>query len=530
MAFSYIAVDRDQQFLFPPDMRDWLPEGHLAWFVLDVVERLDTSELHKAHPNDGVGRAAYDPDMMLALLIYAYCTGVRSSRKVERLCMVDIAFKVICANHVPDHSSFARFRQAYDAVAQRLFVDALALCRAAGLAKVGVVAVDGTKMGANASLKANRTRSQVQAEVAAIFAEAAATDAAEDRHLGAAQGDELPPELADRRRRQARLDAALAELDAGGDDDEGPRRSGGRLESAQQALADLDAELASPDSQLSKAQRQLEAAEAGAQQRAQKALTPSGKANGRPRKSPGGQAVARARAKRDHKAAIAERRRRHVLARIAKAKAVAARRRRKADDAQVNLTDPESRVMKTRGGWAQAYNAQAAVSQDGVVLASVVTKDHNDKGWCQPMMAATEANLAAAGVTGPIGTFLFDAGYLSVANLAAAGPDRLIATKKSWKLRRAAKQDGYLEGEPPPGTGLIEAMEHRLRTKAGAEAYGLRQHTVEPVFGNHKFNRCLAGFCRRGLVAADAEWALINMTHNLLKLYRYLASCPAGTA
>ena len=150
MAFSYAPVDRAQQFLLPPDMSEWLPEGHLAWFVIDVVEHLDTSGLHKAHRNDGVGRAAYDPDMMLALLIYAYCTAVRSSRKIERLCSVDVAYRVVCANNLPDHSTIARFRQAHGTVAQRLFVDALTLCAAAGLARVGVVAVDGTRVGANA--------------------------------------------------------------------------------------------------------------------------------------------------------------------------------------------------------------------------------------------------------------------------------------------------------------------------------------------------------------------------------------------
>ena len=212
MAFSYLPVDRDQQFLLPPDMRDWLPPGHLVWFVLDVVARVDTSALHERHPRDGVGRRAYDPDMLLALLIYAYCGGVRSSRQIERLCEVDVAFRVICANHVPDHTTIARFRQDHQDDAVRLFTDVLALCAAAGLATVGRVAVDGTKMAANASLKANRTRHQLEAEVAAMFAEAADTDAGEDALFGDARGDELPEDLVDPRRRKARLDAALAEV------------------------------------------------------------------------------------------------------------------------------------------------------------------------------------------------------------------------------------------------------------------------------------------------------------------------------
>jgi transposase len=214
MAHSYLPVDRDQRFLLPPDVREWLPEGHLAWFVLDVVARVDTSVLHARHPNDGVGRRAYDPDMLLGVLVYAYCTGQRSSRQIERLCDVDVAYRVICANHRPDHTTIARFRQHHQDHAQRLFTDVLVLCHAAGLATIGVIAVDGTKIGADASLKANRTRDQIEAEVRAMFDEAATTDAAEDRLFGDTRGDELPAELADPRRRGARLDAALAELDA----------------------------------------------------------------------------------------------------------------------------------------------------------------------------------------------------------------------------------------------------------------------------------------------------------------------------
>jgi transposase len=201
MAFSYLPVDRDQAFLLPPDLRDWLPPGHLVWFVLEVVERVDTSALHERHPRDGVGRRAYDPDMVLALLVYAYCGGVRSSRQIERLCEVDVAFRVICANHVPDHTTVARFRQDHQPVAVRLFTDVLALCAAAGLATVGRIAVDGTKMAANASLKANRTRQQLEAEVAAMFADAADTDAREDALFGDARGDELPDDLVDPRHR-----------------------------------------------------------------------------------------------------------------------------------------------------------------------------------------------------------------------------------------------------------------------------------------------------------------------------------------
>lgn len=178
-------------------MRDWLPEGHLAWFVIDVVDRLDTSALHARHANDGVGRRAYDPDMLLALLIYAYCTGIRSSRQIERLCVVDIAFRVIAAGHAPDHTTIARFRQDHQDAAVDLFTDVLMLCAEAGVAKVGVVAVDGTKIAANAALRANRTRVQIEGEVRAMLADADAVDVSEDRLFGEDRGDELPAELAE---------------------------------------------------------------------------------------------------------------------------------------------------------------------------------------------------------------------------------------------------------------------------------------------------------------------------------------------
>jgi transposase len=218
MAFGYRPVDRDQQFLLPPDVREWLPAGHLVWFLLDVVERIDTAALHTRHARDGVGRRAFDPDMLLALLLYAYCTGQRSSRRIEQLCEVDVAYRVICANDPPDHTTIARFRQRYDAHAKALFIEVLSLCHEAGLTKVGVVAVDGTKIAADASLKANRTRAQIEAEIAAqvdeMMAEADDVDAAEDDLFGDRRGDELPDDLVDRSSRRRRLDEALEQLKA----------------------------------------------------------------------------------------------------------------------------------------------------------------------------------------------------------------------------------------------------------------------------------------------------------------------------
>jgi transposase len=565
MALSYLPVDREQLFLLPPDMRDWLPESHLVWLVLDVLDQVDTSGVHALHPNDGVGRRAYDPEMLLALLIYAYCTGVRSSRRIERLCQVDVAYRVICGGWVPDHTTVARFRQGYERVAVSLFADVLAVCARVGLVKVGVVAVDGTKVAADASLSANRTKAQLEAEVAALFAEAEAVDAEEDARFGDGRGDELPEGLQDRRARAQRLSQALRELedDQGApvpapDDEPGPggqgtvkggavyardrARAERQLARAEAEMGRLEAELASPASRLARAEVGLaEAAKAAEAVEAAK-LTPSGKKRGMPRKTPQGRNVARKLSTRDRQVALAERRRAHAQGRLKKAKeraaflraeqAARAQRKktkasvraaeaaRRAAKAQVNLTDPASRIMKAPGGWVQGYNAQAAVGQSGVVLAATVSNDHNDIAHCLPMMAAVEANLGAVGVEEDVGVMLFDAGYLSHLNLVTAGPPRLIATAKSWKMRRAAIKDGYAQGDPPPGASPIEAMEHRLRTKEGATLYGLRQHIVEPVFGHTKHNRGFRRFMRRGLSAAQAEWQLIMTTHNLLKLHR----------
>lgn len=182
---------------------------------------------------------------------------------------------------------------------------------------------------------------------------------------------------------------------------------------------------------------------------------------------------------------------------------------------KVNVTDRDSRIMHTAKGYIQGYNAQAVVNQNGVVLAASVTQDANDLQQCEPMIAALANNMKAANIDEPVGIMLFDAGYLSEQNLAADGPDRLIATGKAWKLRR----EEPTSGPPPHDASPIEAMDHRLRTPAGAKLYSQRQHTIEPVFGDIKENRGYRRFVQRGLDATRAEWQLITTAHNLRKLF-----------
>lgn len=198
----------------PPSVRDWLAEDHLAWFVLDALERVDLAGVYGTYRADGHGRAAHDPGMMVALLVYAYAVGERSSRQIERRCMDDVAFRVIAANRQPDHTTIARFRARHEQALADLFVSVLELCAKAGMVKVGTVAVDGTKMHANAGLAANRELPAIRKEIEGILGEAAEVDAAEDALFGDARGDELPPELADRASRRARLERAKRELEA----------------------------------------------------------------------------------------------------------------------------------------------------------------------------------------------------------------------------------------------------------------------------------------------------------------------------
>jgi transposase len=205
MAQNFLSCDRDQVMLLPPDMSEWLPSEHLARFVIELVDQLDLSEIYGYYRQDGHGRPAHDPAMMTALVLYNYALGVRSSRVIERRCVEDVACRVISANRQPDHATIARFRARHQAALSWLFFEVLAMCREAGMAQVGTVAVDSTKLAANASLEANRTADQLRAEAERILEEAAEVDAREDELYGERRGDELPEALADPRTRAARI-------------------------------------------------------------------------------------------------------------------------------------------------------------------------------------------------------------------------------------------------------------------------------------------------------------------------------------
>jgi transposase len=221
VAKSYRPVVRDQAFLLPPDMREWLPADHVAWFLLETVEALDTSGFHTRRRVGGVGAAGYDPDMLLALLIYAYCQGVRSSCQIERRCLTDVAFRVLCAQDVPDHATIARFRAEHQDTFAALFTQVLLVAAGAGLARLGTVAIDGTKIPANASLDANRGRDWLEAQVRQIVTEAQRVDTAEDAAAAAGSrndgdddgdGERVPYRLRDRSHRMQRIRRAAQEV------------------------------------------------------------------------------------------------------------------------------------------------------------------------------------------------------------------------------------------------------------------------------------------------------------------------------
>jgi len=210
MPQNFLTCDRDQPLLLPPDLRDWLPEDHLAWFVIEAIDELDPEPFYTAYRADGHGRAAHEPKMMVTLIAYAYAVGERSSRRIERRCREDVAFRVICANQAPDHATIARFRARHQDALADLFGQVLGLCARAGIVEIGVLAVDGTKLEASASNHATRSYEQIAKE---IVAEAGRIDAQEDELHGDARGDELPDKLTTRHGRREWLREAKERLE-----------------------------------------------------------------------------------------------------------------------------------------------------------------------------------------------------------------------------------------------------------------------------------------------------------------------------
>jgi transposase len=523
MAKGYRPVVRDQQFLLPPNMSDWLAGDHLVWFVLDVVEQLDTSVLHSGRRIGGVGRAGYDPDMLLALLIYGYATGQRSSRRIERLCADHVAYRVLCAQDPPDHTTIARFRAAHDEVFIDVFAQVLRLCAHAGWVAVGSIAIDGTKIAANASTSANRSQQWVAEQgrriAEAAVGEAAAVDASEDAAEAAAGGPvEGPPaELGTRAGRVeaikkameeiARQDAGHAEVDAAdrarqewylqrieaGETMAGPppagvdqvRLSRARINREQQRLAPLiDVRGTAEAQQRSAIRKNIKKAQAALH-----------------------------RAQQEHAAGLADRR-----GSAARTRARDQARRGPVGGPLVNLTDPQARLMVqgSGSGSVHGYNSQIACSDDHFVIGLHVSQDANDLHCWTPTLAAATTQMDALGKT--IGLVLADNGYFTEANLTSPGPDRLIAPGRGRDVHHDAKHHPN-QGPPPPDLSPTDAMRHTLRDPDQAQRYKRRSATVEPVIGHLKDRIGLRRYARRGLTAVTAELHLAAAALNLTRLH-----------
>ena len=458
MAQNFIGCDREQELLLPPSLREWLHEGHLAWFVIDAVAEMDLSSFYAAYRRDGHGRAAHDPAMMVALLLYAYAVGRRSSRVVERACVDDVAFRVIAANQRPDHCTIARFRQRHEAALAGLFGQVLALCADAGLVGVAVLAVDGTKVHANASQHQNLDYEQLARE---ILAEADEVDREEDERFGERRGDELPPELSTEQGRRGWLRDAKRRLD-------------------ERRAAEARPVAKSRPERLHEGKRRLEeghdvhrrANEAYEAYRA-RGVMKDGRRFGAPPKPYQPPATPAGR---------------------------------------VNVTDPDSRNVKTPRGYMQGYNAQAVCNEQQIVVAAELNADSADFGHLEPMVSAAGRELATAGVTEKLDVVVADAGYWHHDQMdAIAGRGIRVLIPPDAGKRKSAR--------PGWDGGRYAFMRNVLATDQGKALYGKRQATIEPVFAHTKFNRRIDRFLRRGRAACRSEWRLITATHNLLKLH-----------
>lgn len=463
MSKRYRPYNPTQSYLLPPSPMEWLPEGHLARFVLATVAELDLSAVYRRYEAELRGYPPHHPKMMVALLLYAYCVGVPSSRKIETKTYEDVAFRVISGDQHPDHSRISDFRRVHLEALAQLFTQVLGMCRRAGLVKLGHVALDGTKMKANASKRKAMSYERLEKEelrlrerVDALLKEAEDVDAAEDALYGDKRGDELPPELHDEKK---------------------------RLEFIRRCLAEMRAEAATAVAE-NKTPRQLKAARQKARKQGKGPPTPPAAATGQLELP-------------SHKIRI-------------KARAPHPK-------AQRNFTDPDSRIMKSSAdGFIQGYNAQAAVDDaHQIIVAQVLTNQPPDVEHFVPML-----HLIGQCLRRRPRKLTADSGYWSETNAKVARRHRIepyIATERSRHHEMPIAPKGPIPREKKRDIRYL--MKRKLSTLAGRAVYRKRMMTVEPVFGQIKEARGFRRFLLRGLAKVRGEWALITTTHNLLKLY-----------
>jgi transposase len=432
MAKSYRPYCPDEDLLLPPSLREWLPEDHLAYFVSDVVDNLNLSAMDAVYGSEKRGQPPYDPRMMTKLLIYSYCVGVFSSRRIQLRLTEDIAFRVLAAGNEPNFRTISDFRKIHLKTLEGLFEQVLQIALEVGAMKVGRVALDGTKVKANASKhkamsygRMQEKERELRAEVKMLLAQAEAADAEEDAvHGRNRRGDELPEEL---QRRESRLK---------------------KIREAKRAVEERAKQ------------------KAATEQKAAEQVKPSEKD-------------------------------------------------------QHNFTDPESRIMKGPDGFVQGYNAQAAVESTAqLIVGQTVTAAANDKEQLLPMLEKIEQQSGQRPET-----ILADSGYCSEKNLelleaAAESGQRITGYIATGKQKHGEHRQPCPRGPLPKGASRVERMKRKLQTKAGKAVYAARKTIVEPVFGQIKHARGFRQFLLRGLEKVRAEWSLVCLTHNVLKLYR----------
>src|SRR5258706_6070295 len=433
MPKGYRTYLPEQDLLLPPRLRQWLPEDHLVYFVSDVVDQLDLSAMHTVYEKEKRGQPPYDPRLMTKLLVYGYCTGVFSSRRIQKRLREDIPFKVLAAGNEPDFRTISDFRKIHIETLQGLFEQVLAMALECGAIHLGRVSLDGTKLKANASKykamsygRMTEKQQQLRAEVKQLLDQAAAADETEDRQYGGQRGDELPEEL---RRRETRL------------------------------------------AKIKEAKRVIE-------QRARDKAAEEGK------------------------------------------NADEVKRAKPDDKDQYNFTDPESRIMKCPDGFVQGYNAQAAVEPKLLlIVGQSVTEATNDKKQLIPMVECINQQSEH----GPE-TILAGNGDCLEQNLehveSAGAPERrvegIIGTgKQKHGEHRLPAQRGPL----PKDATRVDRMKRKLKTKVGKAVYAARKCVVEPVFGQIKHARGFRQFLLRGKEKVKGEWALLCLTHNILRLH-----------
>ncbi len=445
---QFRPYDPDQLLLLPPDMKEWLAQGDLVYFIMDVVDRLDLRPIYSRYDGSKGGQPPYDPRMMTGLLIYAYCKGVASSRKIEGATHERIPFRVLTADQQPDHATIADFRKRHLRALSGLFVQVLQLCQRAGLVRLGHVALDGTKVKANASKhkamsygRMEKTAAELRAEVERMLTQAEVVDAEEDVLYGKGRrGDELPDPL---------------------------QRKQSRLKTIEEAMASLEAEAKA------KAEAKREAIQ---ELRAQEGKKPRGPKPKEPDDKP-------------------------------------------QPKAQRNFTDPESRIMKDGASksFEQSYNCQAAVDEKAqVIVAANVTQETNDKQQVKPLVESLKAN---TGGKKPKKASA-DNGYFSEDNIEYLQEEKIDEYIATGRLKHSEKPPPAPRGRIPNNATTKERMARKLRTVKGRGTYKKRKQIVEPVFGQIKEARGFRRFLLRGLENVSAEWDLICLTHNLLKLFR----------